>query len=347
MPEEVFDFGFQTDLPDASNLRTRCVSAIPLDASGAAILEIVLDGSGSMDTDGKWIAATTALSAIFDDLAARSDPMLAVGLLVFEDAADTTSGEGPYPTPIDVGPKVVDATQHALLQRRIETLASGGTPTLLALEGAYRMLENFTPTPPTPAGGQRVVVLLSDGVPNGGSAEQDQCISLARANNAGADPIRTFAVGIGPFPGSAFSYNPTFMSELAIAGGTSASPTCRADTTSVRNVCHFQITPGGRPTESITQDFVQAMNDIRGKLAPACEFNLVGNVANANLDTTTVVWIDGTRTARPVPRNATTGWSFDNASRPTHITIHGALCRDILADPGGYVDVRFTCAAPR
>lgn len=332
-------------LPDA-NVQPRCVSALPENGATAANLEIVLDGSGSMDSDNKWQAASAALDSIFADLARRNDPALAVGLLVFEDVDDPTQGSGPYPASIDVAPRVVDDAQLAALQKRLATQPSGGTPTALALEGAYRLLENYTAPPPMPKDARKVVVLLSDGVPNGGTTEQQQCIALARAENQRADPIRTFAVGIGPFPGgSQFSYDPTFMGNLAVAGGTPAFPGCNPSAQVLSDVCHFQITPNGRPVAEVTQDFVSAMNDIRGQLAPACEFTLVGNVANADLSLTTVTWIDGAGAGHPVPRDPKrkNGWSYDDDNKPSHLSIFGDSCTSILGDARGHVDVRFTC----
>ena len=43
-------------------------------------MEIVLDGSGSMDEDSKWTAAVQALDAIFDDWYAQADNNIGVGM---------------------------------------------------------------------------------------------------------------------------------------------------------------------------------------------------------------------------------------------------------------------------
>jgi hypothetical protein len=142
----------------------------------------VLDGSGSMATkpDGspsnKWAAARDALGAIFDDLGAKKDSAFGVGLTIFCDTADTTckdvvgtpnaSTAGPYDT-MNVPVGFVDATQLGNLHARLDPATPNhGTPTYEVLSGQLPVLSAFTPTGSLRPGGKKVLVFISDGVPD-------------------------------------------------------------------------------------------------------------------------------------------------------------------------------------
>lgn len=337
---------------DAYNIfEAACATAAAGTSTDPVVLEFVLDGSGSMDSDNKWTAAVQALNAVFDDFLAKNDPKVAVGLIVFEDSNDPTNGNGPYPSTIDVYPQLVNASQHTALTNRINnTNASGGTPTYTALSGGYNTMLNYKAVPPAPPADQsrKVVILMSDGVPNGGSTEQAQCVNAAKnalALPSPKGPIKTFSVGIGPFPGSAFSYDPKFMGDLAVAGGTRASPQCNPAATNIGQVCHFQITPNGKPLAQLKQEFINALNRIRG-IAVGCEFNIVfDEEAGDSIDPTkiNVVWTDGTGKQNVIPQDDADGWSYDDPTDPKKVILNGQSCGDVSADLGASVQIVIGC----
>jgi hypothetical protein len=327
-----------------------CATASAGTSTDPVVLEFVLDGSGSMDSDNKWTAAVQALNAVFDEMLSKNDPSVAVGLIVYEDTNDPSHGSGPYPTAIDVYPQVIDTSHHKALTDRINnTTASGGTPTYLALSGGYNTLLNYTAVPPAaPADKSRkVVVLMTDGVPNGGATEQTQCINAAKnALNLPAPkgPIKTFSVGIGPFPGSAFSYDPKFMGDLAVAGGTRATPQCNPASTNINNVCHFQITPNGKPIAKLKQEFITALNRIRG-LAVGCEFNIVFPEDAGSIDSSkiNVVWTDSNDDLHLIPQDDVDGWSYDDPTDPHKVILNGQSCGDVSEDFGAGVQIVIGC----
>lgn len=335
---------------DAEDIFASCATAEAATSTDPVVLQFVLDGSGSMDSDNKWTAATQALNAVFDDFLSKNDDKVAVGLIVYEDSNDPTGGNGPYPSSIDVYPQVVDTSHHTSLTNRINnTTASGGTPTKLALQGGYNRLLNYTAVPPAaPADESRkVVVLLSDGVPNGGTTEQAECVALAKnalSLPAPKGPVKTFAVGIGPFPGTAFSYDPKFMGDLAVAGGTRASPQCNPAATNVAQVCHFQITPNGKPITQLKQEFINAINRIRG-LAVGCEFNIEYDEEAGSFDQSkvNVVWTDGTGKKHVVNQDDADGWSFDDPNDPKKVILNGQSCGDVSEDLGATVKIVLGC----
>ena len=224
------DSGFPGDFNDSGTgtavVEAGCESAEAATSRAPVYMLIVLDGSGSMDQDNKWVAVVPALDAIFDDFKAKADPSIAVGLLAFSDKKDPTCTslipglpgpcKGPYPSSVDVPIAIVDQAQHDKLHTRITGSApGGGTPTFAALSGGYATLENFVPSGALPPGGKKVLVIMTDGVPSGGSSEQTQCTTAAAAELAKAapkGPVTTFAVGIGVFPSTdTANYDPAFM----------------------------------------------------------------------------------------------------------------------------------------
>lgn len=304
-----------------------------------AYMLIVLDGSGSMGSDNKWSSVVPALDAVFDDLKLNADSSLGVGLLVFSDSLDPTAGVGPYPSIKDVSIGFVDQGQHDAMRARIDTAqSSSGTPTFAALSGAYKLLENFIPGPPLPSGGKKVMVLMTDGVPNGGAAEQDQCIAAATTELGKG--ITSFAVGIGPFPSpDLFTYDAAFMGKLAQAGGASPAGCNPLETQNVSNVCHFQITPNGKPVTQLKQEFIDALDRIRRDIS-SCEFGITGVADPSQFN---VVFKNGNGQDTIIPENATDGFTFDDATNPTKVLLHGASCDATKLDSKGKVSFLTGC----
>src|SRR2546430_530464 len=142
-------------------------------------MQIVLDGSGSMD-GVKWQAASGALLAFFDDLAKKNDYTYAVGLFLFDGTQDVHAFSVP-----DVPIRQVDAPQHAELASRIQgSTPAGGTPLKLALQGQVPILEAFVPIFPLKPSGKKVLVVITDGVPDGPPdvlpAVKSQCAQLVK-----------------------------------------------------------------------------------------------------------------------------------------------------------------------
>ena len=71
----VFEDAGNTTKKDAFNIfEAACATASAATSTDPVVLEFVLDGSGSMDSDNKWTAAVQALNAVFDDILAKNDP---------------------------------------------------------------------------------------------------------------------------------------------------------------------------------------------------------------------------------------------------------------------------------
>ena len=312
---------------------------------------MILDGSGSMDNDNKWAAVVPALDAIFDDLKSKADPAFGVGFLIFADKNDATITDrsaGPYNT-TDVPIAFVDATQHNKLRARLDlTSPNLGTPTFEVLSGQYPVLEAFVPAAPLLPEGRKVLVLMTDGVPDpdmpAGQNEGPLSLKLASdefAKVAPAGPVTTFAIGIGALTGQA-DYNPQFMGALAVAGGAPNQPCDPNEATDPAKMCHFQITPGGKSVAQLKQEFIDTVNKIRTKVL-SCEFKLDKSGGTLDPNKVNVVYTSGQGQASVVPENGNDGWTYDNDQNPTKVILHGASCDTVKSDPGGKIDIVLGC----
>ncbi len=345
------------------DLFTGCATAEAQANRTAVYMLFVLDGSGSMVTSAKWPAAVSALDAIFDDLAVKADPAFGAGLTIFCDAKDHTcmddptdpniSYAGPYSVP-DVSIGVVDPAQKAALHARLDTTAPYlGTPTYEVLSGAYAALEGFVPAGGLAANGKRVVVLITDGVPDpdmpAGRAmpngEVTGSLSLSAAEASKKPAVTTFAVGVGQLdPIDVNVYDPKFMGAIAVAGGSPNSPCDPNETVNPANMCHFQITPGTKTAAMLAQEFIDAINTIRTKLL-TCEYTLEKPDGGADVDPSkvNVVFTNGAGMKSVVPPDPVNGWSYDDPNNPTKVILNGASCTQAKADTAGKISVVLGC----
>jgi hypothetical protein len=305
----------------------------------------ILDGSGSMRDDNKWPAATEALNQIFNKYSGTADPALGVGFTIFQDRNDPGNYAGAIQVPI----AVVDGAQRDRLRARLNTTWSGGTPLKEVLEGQYPLLAAFQPAPPLEPNGKRVMVVMTDGVPNGGATAQQQIEQMARARAQGTPPpaITTFAIGVGSPAASSNNYDVGFMGRLAAAGGT-ARPGCDLNERSNEaRMCHFQVTPGGKSPAQIRDEFIAAIETIRSTVT-SCDFALTAaegaqiDPAKVNVDYT-----DGQGNKSTVLQDPQDGWSYDDPNAPTRVILNGQACERFKADSSAKVEIVLGCATKK
>ena len=323
-------------------LKAGCATATSAATRQPVYMLIVLDGSGSMDKDNKWKAVVPALDGFFDDLKTKADPGFAVGLTVFSDMHDPTLGKGPYPS-VEVPMGFIDAPKASALRTRIDSTApKGPTPTLAALSGQYPMLAAFVPGAPLLAGGKKVLVFMTDGVPYP-NPDQQQPAAIKLAAAEFAKGTTTFAVGIGNLtPADPTSYDPKFMGALATAGGAPNAGCDPNNTTDAAKMCHFQVTPGGKTAAALEQDFVDAINKIRGAVA-SCEYTLDKAGGEIDPNKVNVIYTNGTGGDTIVPESTGNGWTYDSPTSPSKVILHGAACDTAKADPAGKIKIVLGC----
>jgi hypothetical protein len=314
----------------------------------------ILDGSGSMSQDNKWTAVVPALESIFTDMNAKADPGIAAGLIVFSDSQDQSCSpfggcNGPYPQPKDVPIAFVGSAQLNSLKNRLSGMPNDGTPTYSAMSGGYGELESYMPSGSNPPpGGQKVMVLITDGVPtdmcaqNGGSYSSNTCVTMAGSKLTEAmpkGPIKTFVIGVGQYPSSDLTnFDPSFLGNVAQSGGTGpmgCNP--NENTAGATDLCYFEVDPTVATSPSqLQQSFENAINAIRGQVA-SCTISLSGN---SNVDPTKVnVTING----MTIPQDPANGWTYNNPTNPTSITLHGTACMDLQGNPMASVQIILGC----
>jgi hypothetical protein len=225
------------------------------------------------------------------------------------------------------------------------------TPTVYAMQGGYGEMEAFGPMAPLQPGGQKVVVLITDGVPTDrtcdlGSAGPDYtknpCVVLAATEHMLAQPkgpILTFVIGVGAFPAAGTDFDPVFLGNVALAGG-GAPPGCNPnETANLANLCYFEVDPTQATSAmQLQQTFASALQKIRGQVL-SCTFPLqttgLGQIdpGKVNVD------VNG----MTVPQSPTNGWSYDNPSSPSAIVFNGPACDTVKNDPSAQVSIVVGC----
>lgn len=327
-----------------------CATATAKATKTPVYMVFILDGSGSMKQNSKWTAATQALEAIFADMQKQADTGVGVGLIVFSDSKDPTHSGGPYPSSADVPINFVGSAQVSALDARLSGQPSLGTPTGTALKGGYGDLASYVPMTPIPPGGQKVLVLITDGVPtdncsqNGGSYTSNACVVEAGQELTASPPqgpVLTFVIGTGVFPSTDLTnFDPSFLGNLAEAGGTGPKGCNPNENTTSTDLCYFEVDPTAGTATQTEQAFEAAINAIRGQVL-SCSFPLNVNTEAGTVDPSKVnVTVDGTT----VPQSATNGWSYNDPNNPTQIVFNGQACTNLKNDPNASVQIILGCA---
>ncbi len=354
-------------IPPGDNSDAGCagITAKATSTAQPVYMLFVLDGSGSMQQNNKWKSVTAALNNIFNDMGTKNDPGLAAGLNVFSDDNDQTGGSGPYPeTGIDVPIAQVKPAQVTALEARYGggDGPSGGMPTGVALgvsggTGAYNELATFVPPAPLASGGKRVLVLITDGVPEGDICDTtsgfgggtpnyttNPCITYAASEltlaAANGGPIETFVIGTGIFPSTDLTnFDPSFLGYLAQAGGSGPAGCSPSDNTSLTGLCYFEVDPSGSTTATQTA-FETAINAIRGQVVSlSCTFKLDLTDAGMVDPSKVNVSVNGAT----VPQDPTNGWTYDDPNNPTSVTLHGTSCAEVTSTASASVSIVLGC----
>jgi hypothetical protein len=229
----------------------------------------------------------------------------------------------------------VNPTQATALKARYGggDMPQSSTPTGSAMTGGYGVLEPFTGAG---ANAKKVLILITDGVPtdncsiSGTNYTSNQCVmqaatELAKASPAG--PIETFAIGVGVFPSADLTnFDPSFLGNIAQSGGSAPAGCDPNNNTSTTNLCYFEVDPSGSSTATQAA-FEAAINAIRGKVVSilSCTFKLTGTDAGM-IDPSKVNVVVNGMTVPPDPVN---GWTYDNPTNPTSVTLHGTSCAEV------------------
>lgn len=297
----------------------REVTLSPLD------LMVLLDVSGSMDYDLKWVAVKSAMTSFVTQPQFNG---LGVGVEYFPQRI--LCKEDIYATPeIPIG--LLPGNSSGILTSLDGQRMSGGTPTATALAGAVTYLQAHLATPQA-AGRKAVIVLATDGVPDetcggvGSAARQntiDNVVEVAAGAALSSPPIQTFVIGVGK--------ELTSLDMVADAGGT--------DTAVLVDVA------GNADVQ-----FLAALTQIR-KQALGCDFEITDAMLNGDTGAR-VLFIPNDGTAPLLPPNVTDlaacdpmkqGWYWEDPATMKKVVLCPKTCDTITSGITGSLKVEIAC----
>jgi Mg-chelatase subunit ChlD len=208
-------------------------------------------------------------------------------------------------------------------------LPIGGTPMGPAVKGALTHLTGRLATNP---GRRAVLVLVSDGIPQGCIGDVAAIVTDLRMAAARTPPISTYVVGV--FADADPPLGRTTMEQLAMAGGTGTAFILSAN-------------------EQLTEKFLAALSQIRGAALP-CELAIpkpasgqldFGKV-NVHVDSGTggidLVYVERADRCGMTAN----GWYYDvdpTQGTPARVQLCPGVCERLKADPKAAIEVRFGC----
>lgn len=334
------DFGETPDPGDGFDGERACAGQTAGVESTPAVLELVVDTSGSMDQrapgtiNSKWVVTRRAMLRAIDEM-----------------PEDTSVGVVFYPdVPIEEAPRCFDeradirigplgsgrSPQRQQIQQAFEQQApDGGTPTHDAYRFALEELRGSA------AIGSRFLLVITDGTPTFSvgcegtgliSDPVDSSPLVDEAERALRAGVKTFVIGS---PGSEDAREN--LSRMAAAGGT-AAPGCSH--TGPR-YCHFDMTED--------QDFATALAEALGTisgLASSCSYELPAAPGGQILDPAKVNVLFTAPGAAPelitqdMSPACTEGWQYsEDGSR---ILLCGRTC-DRVRSSDGSLTLEFGC----
>jgi hypothetical protein len=274
---------------------------------------IMLDKSGSMDDNGKWTAAVSALTQFVQD---PNSSGIKVALGYFPDG-HSCNGAG-YDQP-DVPMAILPGNAGAIVSSLGASGPSGNTPTEGALNGLVRFCDGYEQANPTE---KCIGLLVTDGEPNGCDESPSTLTSIAAGAFGGTPSTLIFTMGMG---GADFN----LLDDIAQSGGTTQS---------------FDASAGANA-------FLAALQAIKGA-ALSCEM-LVPVPSQGELDPNQVnvnfIKGDGSIVSLGRVNDAAScvpgAWYYDNNAAPTQIILCPDTCADVQADPNGKIKVLLGCAS--
>jgi hypothetical protein len=300
-----------------------CAEATAAPQNIGVSMFIAVDKSGSMDGD-KWDSAKAAFTAFFQDSAADA---MSVALRFWPEGAcdDDDCNVAACATPqVPLGSLGDAAHEQALINLFNATEPDGGTPMSAALAGATTWaVDQQTGT----EGAERfVVLLLTDGEPNGCEEDIDAIAAIAGA--AYASDVLTFAVGL---EGS----NEQDMDAIATAGGTSQGFFIGAANAEAELLAALEAI---QQTAVACTFAMPESNDPSAPVDPS-KVNVTYTPAGTS-DVVTILQVSDESACDPTDG----GWYYDDPMSPSLITLCPASCDAVQEGDGAEVKIVLGCA---
>ncbi len=311
-PDVDFNYdGGPDPIPDACASETIVPDPLPI------ALNFVLDKSGSM-TGTKWNQTKAAVSAFVNDPSNAGD-YVAVGYF---------NGTSCSPVNPSVNMGQLPGHASAITTNMNANSPTGYTPTQAGLQGGINYCKSYMSNPSSPAGIKCVVILMSDGLPEGANCSTTSANglqSIAATGLSGTPSVQTFTVGM---PGASFGV----LNAIAAGGGTDCM-------NGSNRACDA----------SNTQAFINALNTIK-KAALSCEYAMpTTSMGIPDPSTVEVNYAPmGSGNPMPLPKQPNagscgSGWFFDDPINPTKITLCPNTCDQVKNDNQGVIAVEVKC----
>lgn len=283
-------------------------------------LYLLLDVSGSMDYDQKWVAVRAALNSFVG-----KSEFAGLGIAVQYFPLRTLCSVPAYEVPavrFAQLPGIAPMVTTSLAEQRM----SGGTPTATALAGAYSYTRDWMAQPAN-ANRKAAVVLATDGVPDGTCSGPSantipNVVVVAGGAAAASPPIKTFVIGVGQ------ELAP--LDAIADAGGTGNAVLVDA-------------------AGNADVQFLDALTRIR-RDALGCDFEIPFDKV---IDTTKsrVVFLPSSGAAVNIPAvdsvsdctPTSAGYYFDSPVNPRVVTLCPVACNLITSGRTGQLKVELAC----
>jgi hypothetical protein len=291
-----------------------CADKTVATSRAAAWVLFVIDRSQTM---ADRFGSTTRWEAVYDTLMKPGSGIISVlqnevsfGIMLFD-------GQGTCPRLETVAPALKNYNKINALYGR----ASPGlhTPTALALNAAYKIVEENAGKLDNAGVGRQFVVLCTDGEPNGcpssdilgaGSAAADFDGPINEVTTAAKNGIKTYVVSVA----SSGPQYKDFLDRVASIGNTGS--------------------PAFSPTTK--DELVKQLGGIVGN-AVGCEIHLSGQVVTGKACSGTVML-----NSKSLECNNPNGWKLVDE---THIELLGTACQSFMNDSKAILNTTFPCDA--
>lgn len=294
---------------------------------------VMFDKSGSMDSDGKWDDARDALVSFLQD---PSSAGLRVALRFFPEkdgCDDNACSIDTCAVPeVDIGALTADSgaadpQESALVSaiQNADTLSGYGTPMYAALGGAELWATDYLAAHD---GEKAVVVLVTDGAPNGCDENVDHIAGLAGEAQASSQ-VLTYAVGL---KGS----NEGDMDKIATQGGTGQGFFIQAGSNAAADLLAALQTI---QESQLSCEFAMPETDGSGNPIDPEKVNVLYTPAGSGTETTIGQVADAASCTEQVG-----GWYYDDPANPTKVTLCPSTCTAIQGDDLAKVAIEFGCA---
>ena len=301
---------------------------------------LVVDGSGSMNTPfGNGTRWSVLREALVGDngVVTKLESVVKFGMTIY-----SNSNPAMCPSLVEAKPAAIDNLMNmAAIYPQVET--GGGTPTGEALQGVIDSLPDFTtPTLDGPQEKPPIVILATDGEPNG----CNEAIAQAANCAAAADPFACLGDLAGQAVVAAATYESTLMAVrtakekqipvwvISLAAGLNTVPDLQRTANIGAGLDENAMPAAPIYSPENPDDLTNTLTQLIGDVVD-CTVALNGtlNVARACEG---VVNMNGA----PLECGSADGWQPVDGK---HIALQGAACAMFKSDPSVYLEARFPC----